>query len=55
MNLEKLKSKKSVEELLEFGIINIDKPSGPTSIDVSDFVKKQLGLRKMSHFGKRVF
>jgi len=51
MNLEKLKSKKSVEELLEFGIINIDKPSGPTSIDVSDFVKKKLGLRKMSHFG----
>lgn len=37
--------------LLEFGILNIDKPSGPTSFDVSDTVKKMLGLRKTSHFG----
>jgi len=51
INIEKLKSKKSVKELLEFGIINIDKPSGPTSFDVSDFVRKTLGLRKTSHFG----
>lgn len=50
--LEKeLKQKKSVEELLEFGIINIDKPSGPTSFDISDFVRDKLGLRKTSHFG----
>ena len=51
MNLEEIKSKKSISELLEFGIINIDKPSGPTSFDVSDFVRKKLGLRKTSHFG----
>lgn len=43
--------KKTTEELLEFGIINIDKPSGPTSFDVSDTVRKILGLRKTSHFG----
>jgi len=36
---------------LEFGIINIDKASGPTSFDVSNFVRKTLGLRKTSHFG----
>ena len=42
---------KPIKELLEFGIINIDKPSGPTSFNVSDFVKKSLGLRKTSHFG----
>jgi H/ACA ribonucleoprotein complex subunit 4 len=36
---------------LEFGIINIDKSSGPTSFNVSDFVRKKLGLRKTSHFG----
>lgn len=42
---------KSTEELLEFGIINIDKPSNPTSFDVSDFVRKKLGLRKTGHFG----
>jgi H/ACA ribonucleoprotein complex subunit 4 len=51
IDLEKIKQKKSVKELLEFGIINIDKPSGPTSFDVSDFVRKKLNLRKTSHFG----
>ncbi|MCW8965090.1 MAG: RNA-guided pseudouridylation complex pseudouridine synthase subunit Cbf5 [Candidatus Pacearchaeota archaeon] len=51
MNIEKIKQNKSTEELLEFGIINIDKSSGPTSFNVSDFVKKNLGLRKTSHFG----
>ena len=51
VNIEEIKEKKSVRELLEFGIINIDKPSGPTSFDVSDFVRKTLGLRKTSHFG----
>ena len=51
VDIEKIKEKKSVAELLEFGIINIDKPSGPTSFDVSDFVRGLLGLRKTSHFG----
>lgn len=51
MNLEEIKSKKATEELLEFGIINLDKPSGPTSFDVSEFAKRALGLRKTSHFG----
>ena len=51
MNIEKLKKQKTIHELLEFGIINIDKPSGPTSFDISDFVRKKLGLRKTSHFG----
>ena len=51
INIEKLKKKKTIQELLEFGIINIDKPSGPTSFDVSDFVRKTLDLRKTSHFG----
>ncbi|MCX6749552.1 MAG: hypothetical protein NTW17_02285, partial [Candidatus Pacearchaeota archaeon] len=51
INIEKLKEKKTIQELLEFGIININKPSGPTSFDVSEFVMKTLGLRKTSHFG----
>jgi H/ACA ribonucleoprotein complex subunit 4 len=51
MNIEEIKQKKSVKELLEFGIINIDKSSGPTSFNISDFVRKSLGLRKTSHFG----
>lgn len=49
--IEKLKSQKTISELLEFGIINIDKPQNPTSFDVSDFVRKKLKLRKTSHFG----
>ncbi len=51
MNIEKIKQEKTLKELLEFGIININKPSGPTSFDISDFVRKKLGLRKTSHFG----
>lgn len=51
MNIEKIKQNKSLKELLEFGIINIDKPAGFTSFDVSNFVKKRLRLRKTSHFG----
>lgn len=51
MDLEKIKQKKSIKELLEFGIINIDKSSGPTSFNVSEFVKKKLHLRKTSHGG----
>lgn len=42
---------KPMKELLNFSIINIDKPSGPTSFTVSEYVKKQLGLSKTSHFG----
>ncbi len=38
-------------EKLNRSIIIIDKPSGPTSFQVTDFVRKQLGLNKASHFG----
>jgi len=51
MDIEKIKQKKTISELLEFGIINIDKSSGPTSFNISDFVHKRLKLRKTSHFG----
>lgn len=40
-----------LSKLLEFGIINMNKPSGPTSFDISDKVRKMLGVRKTSHFG----
>jgi H/ACA ribonucleoprotein complex subunit 4 len=51
MDIETIKQKKSTKELLEFGIINIDKSSGPTSFNVSEFVKKSLKLKKTAHFG----
>jgi len=50
-DIEKLKDEKSIGELLKFSIINIDKPSGPTSFTVSDYIRKQLGINKTSHFG----
>lgn len=42
---------KSLNELLTFGIIIIDKPVGPTSFSISDYIRKQLKLSKTSHFG----
>ncbi len=51
MNLKKLKQSKSLQELLEFGIINVDKPVGMTSFDVVYKIQKMLKLRKASHFG----
>jgi H/ACA ribonucleoprotein complex subunit 4 len=51
INLNKLKQNKSIKQLLEFGIINLDKPADCTSFDVSDYVRRKLKLRKTSHFG----
>ncbi len=42
---------KDMKELLNFGLINIDKPAGPTSFSVSEFVRRKLGLSKTSHMG----
>lgn len=40
-----------MKQLLEFSIINIDKPSGPTSFQVDKIIKNKLNLKKTSHFG----
>lgn len=42
---------KPVQELLKFSIINIDKPTGPTSFQISQFVKDSLNLKKTGHGG----
>lgn len=42
---------RSTDELIEFGIANIDKPRGPTSHQVSAYVKKLLGITKAGHSG----
>ncbi len=42
---------KNLKELLKFSIINIDKPSGPTSFTVSSYVAKELKATKASHLG----
>ncbi|MBI2664562.1 RNA-guided pseudouridylation complex pseudouridine synthase subunit Cbf5 [Candidatus Woesearchaeota archaeon] len=42
---------RSVEELINFGIINLDKPSGPSSHQTSAYVKQILGIKKAGHSG----
>ncbi len=42
---------KEINQLLNFSLINLDKPSGPTSFQVSQFVKNSLGISKTSHMG----
>lgn len=42
---------RSGEKLLEEGIIILDKPFGPTSNQVSTWVKEELDLKKTGHFG----
>jgi len=43
--------KRTTEELVNYGIVNIDKPKGPTSHQTSDFVKKILKIKKAGHSG----
>mgnify|MGYP001558876439 CR=1 FL=1 len=46
-----MNNKRSIQELLQFSILNIEKPSGPTSFTVSNYIRESLGLTKTSHFG----
>lgn len=43
--------KRPIKELLDYGVVNIDKPSGPTSHQVSAFVQKILNVNKSGHSG----
>ncbi len=43
--------KRPIDEYLKNGIINLDKPKGPTSHQVSDWVKKILHAKKAGHGG----
>lgn len=44
-------SERSASELIDYGIIDLDKPKGPTSHQVSDHVQKILGIKKAGHSG----
>ncbi|MFB6144296.1 MAG: RNA-guided pseudouridylation complex pseudouridine synthase subunit Cbf5 [Candidatus Nanohaloarchaea archaeon] len=43
--------KRSIDELLRKGIVIIDKPFGPTSKQVSTWLKEELDRKKTGHFG----
>lgn len=43
--------KRSIETLINYGVININKPAGPTSHQISDYVQKILHIKKSGHSG----
>ncbi|MGC8974797.1 MAG: tRNA pseudouridine synthase A [Thermoprotei archaeon] len=47
----KLPEERSLEELLRFGVINLDKPPGPTSHEIVAWIKEILGVSKAGHGG----
>ncbi len=44
-------AERTADELINYGIVNIDKPKGPTSHQTSDYIKKILHLDKAGHSG----
>jgi len=40
-----------VEELLKFGVINLDKPPGPTSHEITAWIKRILQIEHAGHGG----
>lgn len=42
---------RSLEERLKFGVINLDKPPGPTSHEVVAWIKEILNVGKAGHGG----
>jgi tRNA pseudouridine55 synthase len=39
------------EEYIRFGVVNLDKPAGPTSHEVAAWVKKIMHLERIGHGG----
>ena len=42
---------RKTDEIINYGIVNIDKPKGPTAHQVSDYVQKILHISKAGHSG----
>ncbi len=47
----KAPQERTAEEMIDYGIVNLDKPKGPTSHQTSDYVKKIFHLEKAGHSG----
>jgi len=50
-NIKNLHQEDNYGKLINFSILNIDKPSGPTSFTITDYIRKSLKLNKTSHMG----
>ncbi|MBI2144872.1 RNA-guided pseudouridylation complex pseudouridine synthase subunit Cbf5 [Candidatus Woesearchaeota archaeon] len=44
-------NERQTEDLVSYGIINLDKPAGPTSHQVTSYVRDILGVKKCGHSG----
>ena len=49
--LGKYPEERTIEELIHYGITNINKPAGPTSHQVAEYVKKILKIKTSGHSG----
>ena len=43
--------KRPLDQHLRFGLVNLDKPSGPSSHEVVAWVKRMMGLKHAGHGG----
>src|SRR5207247_9711235 len=43
--------KRPIDQHVRFGLVNLDKPSGPSSDEVVAWVKRMLGLKHAGHGG----
>ncbi len=44
-------NKRPITELIHYGIVNVNKPQGPTSHQISDYVQRILSITKAGHSG----
>ena len=44
-------NKRSIEELINYGLINANKQAGPTSHQFTDYIKRILNVDKAGHSG----
>jgi tRNA U55 pseudouridine synthase TruB len=44
-------SERPAEEYIRYGVINLDKPAGPTSHEVAAWIKKLMHLTRIGHGG----
>jgi len=44
-------NKRPIQKLIEYGVVNINKPDGPTSHVIADYVKRLLHIDKAGHSG----
>jgi len=42
---------RSIEDYVKYGVINLDKPAGPTSHEVAAWVKRILHVKHVGHGG----